>query len=185
MNTPQDQLRSEGKDCIQHFEEELQKIRTGRAQTSLVSHLFVDAYGTSTPLEGLASIAVPESRTLTITPWDKNVLKDIEKAIRDASTLGLNPVNEGDMIRINLPELTQERRTELVKVVHEKSEEARIALRAVREKIMKTIKNNQKDGTISEDVAKRQQDDCEKAFQELQKTIEDVRQKKEDELLTL
>lgn len=185
MQDPKDQLQQEGSECLHHFDTELQKIRTGRAQTSLVAQLFIDAYGTSTPLEGLASIAIPESRTITISPWDKSILKDIEKAIRETSSLGLNPVNEGDIIRITLPELTEERRTELVKVVHEKCEETRIALRGVRERVMKNIKAEQKDGRVSEDEAKRWQGEVEKTFQALQKTIDDTRQRKEDELLTI
>ena len=177
-------LEREGRKIIEHLQEELQKIRTGRAQTSLVASIMVNAYGTATALEGLAAINVPEPRVITIAPWDKGVIKDIEKAISDSS-LGLNAVNDGDMLRITIPELTEERRAELVKVVNEKAENARIALRTVRESLMKDIKASQKSGDISEDDAVRNQERLQKEIQKLQEDIEKRRKEKEDELLTI
>jgi ribosome recycling factor len=119
---------------LEHFKEELGQLRTGRASTALVENLMVDYYGSKSPIKQVASITIPEPRTIAITPWDKDSLVNIEKAIRE-SQLNLNPMNDGQVVRINIPALTEERRKELVKVLNQKSEEARVGVRRVREDV--------------------------------------------------
>src|SRR3989344_4963918 len=135
--------------ALERLAEELGKLRTGRANPSLIEDIKADYYGTPTPLKQMANISVPEARQLLLQPWDKNAMQPMEKAIRDAG-LGLNPVNEGDKLRITLPELNEERRRELAKIVGKTAEEARVRVRAVREEIVKRIKQDEDDGKISE-----------------------------------
>lgn len=136
------------------FESELTKIRTGRASTSLVDHIRVDYYGALTPLNQLATIAVPEIRTILIQPWDVGALPAIEKAIMQ-SDLGVNPSNDGKVIRLSIPVLTEERRKELVKHVGKLAEEYRISIRQIRKETNNEIKEVEKDKKIPEDEAKR------------------------------
>ncbi|MGN6362741.1 MAG: ribosome recycling factor [Thermomicrobiales bacterium] len=133
---------------------ELMAIRTGRAAPSLVERLPVEQYGTEMPLNQLANIAAPEARLITITPWDKSSINDIEKAIRK-SELGLNPTNDGQLIRIAIPPLTEERRRALVKVVHTKVEDAKIAVRNIRRDAMSQAKEFKDEKMISEDDERR------------------------------
>lgn len=136
------------------FESELQKIRTGRATTSLVDHIRVDYYGTLTPLNQVATITVPETRTILIQPWDTSALAAIEKAIMQ-SDLGINPANDGKVIRINIPVLTEERRKELVKYVGKLAEEYRISIRQIRKDTNSELKEAEKEKKIPEDEVKR------------------------------
>ncbi|MEI7425969.1 MAG: ribosome recycling factor, partial [Candidatus Moraniibacteriota bacterium] len=119
---------------IAHFKEDLGKIRTGRASTAIVDNLMVEYYGTRSPLKQVASISVPEPRTIVISPWDKGALLIIEKAIKE-SDLGLNPMNDGQIIRINVPALTEDRRKEFVKMLNQEAENARVAVRKGREDV--------------------------------------------------
>ena len=137
------------------------KLRTGRATTALVDGIKVDYYGTATPISQMASIAVPDSRTLTIQPWDKGGIALIEKAIFK-SDLGLTPVNDGKLIRIVMPPLTEERRKELGKVARKYSEEGKVAVRNVRRDANDSVKKLEKDKTITEDEQKRATDDVQK-----------------------
>jgi len=170
------------KGAIQSFEEDLSGIRTGRAHPGLVERLTVEYYGSPTPLIQLATITVPEPRSLLIRPFEPSTLKVIEKGIL-ASDLGLTPNNDGKAIRLNLPPLTEERRRDLVKIVHSRAEEARVAIRNIRRDSMKDLREFEKEKMISED-------DCKKGEEELQKMtdrfIEDVNyisQHKEREIL--
>lgn len=136
--------------AIDHLQRELQGIRTGRANPSIVEDLSVLAYGTPTPLQQLAAISAPEPRLIVVQPWDASLVKDIEKALSQ-SPLGINPVVDGKIIRLPFPAMTEERRHELQKVVNEKGEEGRVRVRGIREDVIKELRKNQKEGTMSED----------------------------------
>lgn len=170
--------------AVTHFESELTKLRTGRAHPGLVEGLLVDYYGTQTPLKQMASVTLPEARQILISPWDKGALASIESAVR-SSDLGLNPMNDGVGVRITLPALTEERRKELVKVLNSKAEEARIAIRSIREDIWKEIQDAEKEGLIGEDDKFRGKDDLQKVVDTFNQQLETLREKKEGEILTV
>jgi len=172
------------KNAVTHFEGELVKLHTGRAHPGLVEGLLVDYYGTQTPVKQMASVTVPEARQILISPWDKGSLASIEAAIRE-SDLGLNPMNDGVGVRITLPALTEERRKELVKVLNAKAEEAKIAIRSVREEVWKEIQEAEKEGLIGEDDKFRGKDDLQKVVDEYNKQLETLREKKEGEIMTV
>jgi ribosome recycling factor len=161
---------------------EFKKVRTGRASLALLDGIRVDYYGTPTPLNQMASLAVPESRLITIQPWDVSVIKEIEKALLK-SDLGLTPSNDGKLIRIAIPPLTEERRKELVKIVHKMSEEHKVAIRNIRRDANELLKGFKKDGDISEDEAFKAQDQVQKITDEHIKLIDEVFQEKEKEIL--
>jgi ribosome recycling factor len=161
---------------------EFKKVRTGRASLALLDGIRVDYYGTSTPLNQMASLSVPESRLITIQPWDVSVIKEIEKALLK-SDLGLTPSNDGKLIRIAIPPLTEERRKELVKIVHKMSEEHKVAIRNIRRDANELLKGFKKDGDISEDEAFKAQDQVQKITDEHIKLIDEVFQEKEKEIL--
>jgi len=169
---------------IEFLKQELTNIRTGRATPSLVENLMVDCYGTKTPLIQLASINVPDPKSIIIQPWDKNSLKDIEKAIQ-SSQLGFNPVNEGNVIRLPIPPLTEERRKELVKFVHQKIESGKIKIRQTREEIWKNLKNAEKEGKISEDDLFGQQKELQEIVDEYNEKIQEISEAKEKEIMTI
>jgi ribosome recycling factor len=168
--------------AVQALDEDLGGIRTGRATPALVEKLQVEYYGTSTPLVQLASISVPEPRSLLIKPFDPSSLKGIEKAIL-VSELGLNPNNDGKSIRLNLPPLNEERRRELVKVVNNRLEEARIAVRNIRRDLMKDLQDFEKEKLISEDDQKRGEDELQKTTDHFIDEIEEHGKRKEQEIL--
>jgi len=161
---------------------ELKRVRTGRASLSLLDGIRVDYYGTLTPLSQMASLSVPESRLIAIQPWDVSVIKEIEKAILK-SDLGLTPSNDGKMIRISIPPLTEQRRKELVKVVQKICEEHKVAVRNVRRESNELLKGFKKDGDISEDEAFKAQDQVQKITDEYIKNIDEVNKEKEKEIL--
>lgn len=169
---------------IEHFKDELSQIRTGRASTALVESLMVDYYGAKSPLKQVASISTPEPRTIMISPWDKDNLVNIEKAIRE-SQLNLNPNNDGKVVRINIPALTEERRKELLKVVGQKAEEARIALRKHREDVWEEIQKMEKEGKIGEDDKFLGKDKLQEMIDEYNAKIEEIKTKKEEDVLTV
>ena len=179
-----DDKKIQFENAIQHLKNELKQIRTGRANPVLVVNLSIEYYGTKTPLQQLANINIPDPKSIIIQPWDKNSLKDIEKAIHD-SPLGLNPINEGNTIRLPLPPLTEERRKELSKVVNEKVEQAKISIRNVREEIWKNIKEQKNDGKISEDEMYGQQKELQKKVEEHNDIIKKIGQEKEIEIMTI
>lgn len=137
---------------LSHYQHELAGIRTGRAMPSLLEDLHADYYGTPTPLNQLATITAPEPMLLHVQVWDAAVIPEVEKSIR-SSQLGLNPVVDGQLIRVPLPQLTEERRQELIKIAKQKAEAARVSIRSVREEAMKDIKGQETEGAISEDEA--------------------------------
>ncbi|MEN8246038.1 MAG: ribosome recycling factor [Thermodesulfobacteriota bacterium] len=167
---------------ITALENELKRIRTGRASLSLLDGIRVDYYGTLTPLNQMATLAVPESRLITIQPWDASVLKDIEKAVLK-SDLGLTPSNDGKIIRLAIPPLTEERRKELVKVVHKMCEEHKVGARNIRRDSNDLLKSLKKDGDISEDDAFKAQDDVQKITDNFIQKIDDIYKEKEKEIL--
>lgn len=161
---------------------ELNRIRTGRASLSILDDIRVDYYGTLTPLNQMASLSVPESRLITIQPWDVSIIKEIEKAILK-SDLGLTPSNDGKLIRISIPSLTEERRKQLVKAVQKKSEEHKIAVRNIRRDSNDLLKGLKKDGDIAEDDAFRAQDQVQKITDEHTKRMDEICKEKEQEIL--
>jgi ribosome recycling factor len=167
---------------IHALSEDLLTIRTGRANPGLVEKLHVEYYGSPTPLQQLASISVPEPRQLMIKPFDKSTVKAIEKAIM-ASDLGLTPNNDGQVIRLNLPVLTEDRRRELVKHVHHRLEEARVAVRNIRRDSMKDIKDFETEKLISEDDRIRGEEELQKLTDRLMAEIEKIGHTKEQEIM--
>ncbi len=167
---------------INALKSELKRIRTGRASTSLLDGIRVDYYGTPTPLNQMATVAVPESRLITIQPWDVSVIREIEKAILK-SDLGLTPSNDGKLIRIAIPPLSEERRKELVKLVHKTSEEYKVAVRNIRRDANELIKGFKKEGDVSEDDAFKAQDEIQKITDDYIKKIEEIYKEKEKDIL--
>ncbi|MBL7180076.1 MAG: ribosome recycling factor [Desulfobacterales bacterium] len=167
---------------IDSLKNDLTKIRTGRASLSILDNIRVDYYGTTTPLKQMASLSVPESRLITIQPWDVSIIREIEKAILK-SDLGLTPSNDGKLIRIAIPPLTEERRKQLVKVVLKKSEEHKIAVRNIRRESNEMLKVLKKDGDIAEDDAFKAQDQIQKITDEHIRLIDEVCKEKEKEIL--
>lgn len=167
---------------ISALQTELKRIRTGRASSSLLDGIKVAYYGTSTQLSQMATIAVPESRLLTIQPWDVTVIKEIEKAILK-SDLGLTPSNDGKLIRIAIPPLSEQRRKELAKIVHKTSEDYKVALRNIRRDSNELIKGFKKESDISEDDAFKAQDQIQKITNEFIQQVEEIHQAKEKEIL--
>ena len=176
--------RGEFDKAIEHLHGELSKLRTGRATPSLIEDVKVDYYGTKTPLKQMAAISSPDPRSLMVQAWDRSALALIENAIREAD-LGLNPNNDGVVIRINIPTLTEERRKDLVKVLNQKAEEGRIAVRAIREDCWKEIQEIEKEGLINEDDKFKAKDKLQEVVDEFNKRIEEVRAKKEQDIMTV
>lgn len=170
--------------AVDHARSDFSAIRTGRATPALVERLKVDYYGTEVPLQQLAGFQVPEPRVLVISPYDKGSMKAIEKAIT-SSDLGINPANDGSVIRLVFPELTQERRKEFVKVVKHRAEEGRVAVRNVRRATRHELESLEKEGELSSDELERAEKDLEKLTQELVGEIDRLLASKEKELLEL
>jgi ribosome recycling factor len=167
---------------IEAFRKELGKVRTGRASFSLLDGVKVDYYGTPTPLQQVGTLSVPESRLITVTPWDTKMIGPIEKAIQ-GSGLGLNPSSDGKMVRIPIPPLTEERRKELAKMVRKMAEDARVAVRNVRREAIEKLKDREKKKEISEDLVKRGQERIQKETDAHVKKIDDILKSKEQEIL--
>lgn len=174
----------EFQDSIDFLKLDLSSLRTGRATPALVENVMVEAYGARTALIGLASISTPDSRTLVIEPWDKGILKDIEKGIQEAK-LGLNPVVQGKLVRITLPSLTEESRKELIKVMGEKLEQARIAVRGVRDAVKTEVLKAEKDKEISEDDKYRLLEQLDKTAAGWNDKIKKIGEDKEKEIMTI
>lgn len=173
------------KKAIDHFDGELIKIRTGRAHTTLVEDIQVSVYGQApTRLKNLAALAAPESRLITIQPWDVNIVPDIEKAIK-LSDLGITPVSEGKVIRIQLPEMSSSRRDELIKTLGKKLEECRVAIRNIRKDFNNLIRDSKKDKKISENFFNRLNDVLQEVTDHYVKIAEDKAKKKEVDLKTI
>jgi ribosome recycling factor len=171
--------------AVSHFEDELKKIRTGRAQPSMLDGVMVQAYGTPMPLNQVATIATPEAQLLQVTPFDPNNLQAIANAIRDNSTLGLNPMDDGRVVRLPIPPLTEERRREFAKNVGDKTEECMVNLRSVRHAALRSVEQAKKDKAIGEDDAKRFEKQVDDAMNQSKIAAETMAKAKEAEVMTV
>lgn len=166
------------------FEHTLESVRTGRANTALVEHLHVEVYGQPMPLNQLASLATPDGQLITVQPWDKGTVNAIMKAIQ-ASDLGINPSSDGAIIRLPIPPLTEQRRREMVKQVHTRTEESRVAVRNVRRHAIDELRKGQRDGEWSEDEQRRAEEQVDKLTSTHVAKIDEIAKRKEQELLAV
>ncbi len=166
---------------LEHLRHEFTGLRTGRASVALLDQIKVDYYGTPTPLKQVATLATPEARLITVQPFERNLMKDIEKAIL-ASGLGLTPTNDGKVIRLPIPPLTEERRKELVKIAKRLAEEIRVHVRNIRRDALEEIKKSQKESELTEDEAKKAHDEIQKLTDAYMAKIDDLLKKKEAEI---
>ncbi len=179
----EDLFKKDIEKCIEFLQEDLSQIRTGRATPELVEEVTVKAYNTTSPLKNLATISILDAKSINVQPWDKGILEDVGKGLESAN-LGFSVIMEGERVLVKLPDLTEERRKEYVKIMKERIEDARVAVRQVRQKYMKEIDEEEKDG-LSEDMASRQREDIEKVVKEVNERIERIREEKEKELTTI
>ncbi|MEI7741866.1 MAG: ribosome recycling factor [bacterium] len=171
-------------DAIKHFKTELAGLRTGRANPSVVENIPVQAYGGIMEIKALASINVPDAKTIVIDPWDKSVMKDIEKAITDAR-IGTNPIIDGTIIRLSFPSMTEETRRSVVKMMKEKLEEARVAIRKIREMLREEVLANEKSGKIGEDERFRMTTELDDMTKEFTAKLDVMTAEKEKEIMTI
>ena len=169
--------------AIDHLEEELNNVRAGKASPNVLNGVMVDYYGSMTPVSGVASVTVPDAKTILIQPWDKKMIKPIEKAIID-SNIGLTPSNNGEQILLSIPPLTEERRKELVKQIKAETETARVSLRGIRRDLVDAFKKAQKDG-MPEDAAKDGEESAQKLTDKYAKKVDDLFSAKEKEIMTV
>ncbi|MEN6486091.1 MAG: ribosome recycling factor [Syntrophobacteraceae bacterium] len=184
MNDVYEDARDRMNKAIDSLDQEFKRVRTGRASTALVDGIRVEYYGTPTPLNQLATMTVPEPRTITIQPWDSSIVNEVEKAIMK-SELGLTPMSDGKIIRINIPVLTAERRKDLVKVIKKKAEEAKVAVRNIRRDVNEMIKELKSSKDISEDEQFRAQEEIQKITDDYIKKVDAVYSAKEKEILEI
>ncbi|MBI5854240.1 MAG: ribosome recycling factor [Nitrospirae bacterium] len=168
--------------AVEHLKKDMAGMRTGRASVALIDGIKVDYYGTATPLKQVANLSVPEARLITVQPWEPSLMKEIEKAIT-AAGLGLNPANDGKIIRIPIPALTEERRKELSKVCKKHAEDAKVALRNIRRDSNEELKKLQKDGKMSEDELRRSEADIQKLTDQYVQKVDHVLATKEKEIM--
>ncbi|MFN4328160.1 MAG: ribosome recycling factor [Limnobacter sp.] len=178
--TTEDKMRK----SIDTLKTDLQKVRTGRAHTGILDHVHVDYYGSPVPISQVANIQLADARTITVQPWEKNMVNPVEKAIRE-SDLGLNPATMGEIIRVPMPALTEERRKELTKFIKGEGEQSKVAIRNLRRDANETLKRLVKDKEISEDDERRAQDDIQKLTDKFVAEVDQVLQAKEAEIMTV
>ena len=166
---------------IKHFERELATIRTGRASTKLIEGIMAECYGQKMPLRDVATLSTPDPRLLTVQPWDKNLINDIEKALLN-SDIGITPVNDGEIIRLQLPQMSSARREELIKLLGKKTEECRVGVRAIRKEAQNQIKAAEKAREISEDFVKRLADSLEKVTKNTIQIVDEISEKKSTDI---
>lgn len=176
--------KSDFEKAVAHFQSELNAIRTGRASPSLVESLMVESYGLQTPLKNIASITVPDAKSLAIQPWDRSLLSAIEKAVQ-ASSIGIQPVNDGVYIRLNMPPLNEERRKELVKMVKSQAESAKVRIRNVREEIWKEVVRGVKEKQLTDDEKYEAEKELKKTIDGFNAKIEEFLKSKEAEIMTV
>jgi ribosome recycling factor len=184
MNQYLQAKKSEFQKAVEFFKKDISSLRTGRANTAILEGVQIDAYGAKTPLIGLANVTAADARSLIVSPWDRNIMKDVEKAIIEAG-LGLGVVNEGDKIRLTIPAMTEENRKELVKRLNEKTEQAKVSVRQNREAIKTAIEKAEKDKAISEDDRFRFMEELEEEVKKINEELKAVREKKEKEIMTI
>lgn len=177
-------LKIEFDKTVEYLKSELSSLQIGRANPSLIENIKVNCYNQEMPIKQLAAINVPEPRLIIIKPWDKEIIRNIEVALRESS-LGLNPVTEEEFIRVNIPSMNEERRKELVKVLQEKTEECRISIRRNRENVWKEIQAMEQVKEISEDEKFKAKDELQKVVDEYNQKIEEISKKKEEEIMTV
>ena len=173
-------LRMDG--ALEELNKEFAVLRTGRASAHLLDQIKVQAYGSTMPLTQVGTVNVPEPRMITVQVWDRGLVREVEKSIRDAG-LGLNPASDGQLVRVPIPELSQERRTELSKIAHKYAEQARVAVRNVRRDGMEFLKKQEKDGKISEDEHRKLHDEVQKLTDGHVKKVDDALGAKEKEIM--
>ncbi|MDW7668254.1 MAG: ribosome recycling factor [Bacillota bacterium] len=176
------ELEERMKKTVEYFKDDISTIRAGRANPKLVEKIMVDYYGTKTPLNQIANISAPEPRVLVVKPWDANVLENIEKAIQ-ASDLGINPGNDGKIIRLVIPQLTEERRKDLIKTVKKEVEKAKVALRNERRDTLDTFKKMEKKSEMTEDDLKDAESKVQELIDKYSKEIDEIYEKKEKDIL--
>lgn len=179
-----DEAKRKMQDALNYLHEEFGKLQTGRASTALVDGLHIEVFGTSMPLKGLANVSIPESNQIAIQPWNRDHLVNIEKAIA-AANLGLNPQNDGVYIRLILPPLTEERRRDVVKLVHKYGEDTRVSIRNARHEALKKLEHMNKENQISEDELKGMEKKLQEAVDEFNKKVEDDTKHKEKDIMTV
>jgi ribosome recycling factor len=179
-----DEHKAEFQAALDHFQKELSVLRTGRASASLVEDVRVEAYGQSMDLKSIASITTPDAKTIQIEPWDKTVVKEIEKALVDAN-LGMQPSVTGTLLRLSMPPMTEENRKQMVKVLHQKEEHAKIGIRSAREKIKTTIQDDEKENAIAEDEKHRQLEQLDKVTAVWNEKVEKLAKEKEEEIMKI
>lgn len=180
-----DQSKSKFNQAVEHFHEELKKVRTGRAHPSMLDGLMIDTYGTQMPLIQVGQVTAPEGQLLQITPFDPGNLQAIANAIRNNQSLGMNPMDDGKVVRVPIPPLNEERRREYVKVVSGKVEDSMIAMRNIRHEAIDAIDKAKKDKEIGEDDAKRLQQQVEEAMGKAKAEVEAAAKAKEQEIMTV
>jgi len=178
------QLKEELQKALEYLHKEYAGLQIGRASTGLVEMIDVEAYGATQPLKNMANISCPDPATIQVQPWDKSVMGNVEKAIRD-SDLGLNPVNNGTVLLITIPPLTEERRKDLVKIVHKEAEESKVAVRQARHHAINKLKNLEKEKEISEDELKMQEKKVQESVDEINKQIDESAKHKEHEVMSV
>ena len=169
---------------VEALKVDLGKVRTGRAHTGLLDHVHVDYYGTSMPINQVANVTLADAHTITVQPWEKKMVHPVEKAIRD-SDLGLNPATSGDLIRVPMPALTEERRKELIKVVHREAENARVAVRNIRRDAISHLKDLLKAKSVAEDDERRAQEDVQKLTDRYIAEVDKLLHAKEADLMAV
>lgn len=184
MNTYIEKNREEFNKAVDFFKKEILSLRTGRANPNMLEGVMVEAYGTMTPVNGLASINVPDAESITLTPWDKSVIKALEKAMVEAD-LGVGVVNEGDKVRLTVPKMTEENRLDLVKKLNDKMEQSRVSIRQVREDIKQEIEQAEKDKEIAEDDKFRFLKELDEEVAKQNDNLKAIRDAKEKDIMTI
>lgn len=179
-----DQYKEDFQKAIEHLKRDVSTLRTGRATTALVEDIPIEAYGTKQPLKAVASIMIQDAKTIVVQPWDKSIFQAVEAGIRQ-SPIRVNPVNDGKVIRVPLPDLTEDRRVELIKVLHQKLEAARIAVRQLREDVKELIEAAEKNKEIGEDDKYREMEALEKLTKDINEDIKKLGEEKEKEIMTI
>lgn len=182
MNTPEAKKMMEK--AIDHLKQELSRLRTGRATTSMIEDVKVEIYGSQMGIKEVAALSIPDAKTIAIQPWDKGVIGDIERAIL-ASNLGFTPINDGKLIRINLPPLTEERRKDFVKQIKKLGEDTKVAIRNIRRDANDALKKRKDASEISEDELKRSQDEVQKVTDQFVAEIDKIIESKSKEVMTI
>ncbi|HVE80707.1 MAG TPA: ribosome recycling factor [Candidatus Dormibacteraeota bacterium] len=173
------------KKALEHLEEELKTLRTGRAQTAMVENVTVEQYGQPMLLKAVATISTPDASTIAISPWDRNMVEVIEKALRESKSLSLNPSSDGTTVRINIPSMTEEARREIVKQLGTKVEQCHIALRNIRHEVLNEVRKLEKDKQIGQDESRRAETDLNKKIEQYNQKADDIARQKEQEILTV